>query len=202
MAKEEVDDLDAVRKIVEALGGFEPNDQERILRWAREKVGLATQQHPVGTRQAPATGEPTETTARGPTPRSLDVKSFVEGKNPSSDTQFAATVAYYYRFEGPEHLRKDSVTADDLQEACRLVGRPRLKRPDQTLIDARKQGFLDREDRGSYTINTVGENLVAMALPAEGGPIVRARRRARPGRMRAAKTSDGANKSTRPKQRR
>jgi hypothetical protein len=35
-----VDDLEAVRLIVEALKDFDGGDQERIIRWAREKVGL------------------------------------------------------------------------------------------------------------------------------------------------------------------
>src|SRR5208283_1908916 len=33
------DDLEAVRAVVEALQGFDAGDQERIIRWAREKLG-------------------------------------------------------------------------------------------------------------------------------------------------------------------
>jgi|SRR5271165_524914 len=35
------DDLEAVRIVAEALQGFDARDQERIIRWAREKLGLA-----------------------------------------------------------------------------------------------------------------------------------------------------------------
>jgi hypothetical protein len=35
-------------------------------------------------------------------------------------------------------------------------------------VNAHTQGLLDRGDRGAYVINTVGENLVAMALPSDG----------------------------------
>jgi hypothetical protein len=97
-----------------------------------------------------------------------DIKTFVEKKNPTFDTHFAATVAYYYRFEAPEHLRKESITKEDLQEGCRQAGRERLRHPAQTLVNAHTQGLLDRGDRGAYVINTVGENLVAMALPSDG----------------------------------
>ena len=41
MTKEKPDDLEAVRAVVASLGPFEPKDQERILRWVREKLGLA-----------------------------------------------------------------------------------------------------------------------------------------------------------------
>ena len=37
------DDLDAVRKLVEVLSAFDAGDQERIVRWAREKLGLPTE---------------------------------------------------------------------------------------------------------------------------------------------------------------
>src|SRR5271165_5976503 len=37
------DDLEAVRAVVEALQGFDAGDRERILRWAREKLGLVEQ---------------------------------------------------------------------------------------------------------------------------------------------------------------
>jgi hypothetical protein len=35
------DDLEAVRAVTEALEGFEPSEQERIIRWSRERLGLA-----------------------------------------------------------------------------------------------------------------------------------------------------------------
>jgi len=38
MTDPQSDDLDAVRTVVEALDGFEAKDQERIIRWTREKL--------------------------------------------------------------------------------------------------------------------------------------------------------------------
>lgn len=162
-----LDDLEAVRKVVDALDGFEPKDKERILRWAREKLGLTTQP-----RDAPLTS-PLVTELPGAAPpgggsQGTDIRTFVAKKNPTSDTQFAATVAYYYRFEAPPHLRKDSITSADLQDACRQVDRERIVHAAQTLVNAHAQGLLDRGERGTYVINTVGENLVAMALPSGG----------------------------------
>lgn len=167
MTKPQADDLEAVRTIVAALEGFDEKDKERILRWAREKLGLAHSHPSVSATHLPPTALPAT-----PTPVPLgaasDIKSFVEKKNPTSDIQFAATVAYYYRFEAPGHLRKESITKEDLVEACRQVGRDRLRHPAQTLVNAHTQGLLDRGERGAYAINTVGENLVAMALPSDG----------------------------------
>jgi len=35
------DDLEAVRAVAAALNGFDADEQERIIRWAREKLGLS-----------------------------------------------------------------------------------------------------------------------------------------------------------------
>jgi len=50
------DDLEAVRIVAEALQGFDARDQERIIRWAREKLGLVAlpaQQPPTASVQMP-----------------------------------------------------------------------------------------------------------------------------------------------------
>ena len=97
-----------------------------------------------------------------------DIKSFVAKKKPHNDIQFAATVAYYFQFEAPPSERKESINGEDLQEACRKAGRTRFSKPGNTLKNAHTLGLLDRTgERGYYSVNTVGENLVAMTLPGE-----------------------------------
>lgn len=170
------DDLDAVRLIAEKLAGFGPQDQERILRWAREKVGLKAEASP--TLGTPAIPQPPISAGSAPRPDGgvKNIKSFLESKQPQSDNQFAAVVAYFYQFEAPEVERKPSITAEDLVEATRKAGRERIKKPGQTLINAHGRGYLDKADRGSYSLSTVGENLVAMALPTGQGTPTRAKR--------------------------
>jgi hypothetical protein len=188
--KSKDDDLDAVRTIVEALKPFKPDEQERIVRWAREKLGLAS--------VAPSSSDTTPTgPASTPSPRpqppspgapqpTKNIRDFVAAKNPSSDNQFAAVAAYYYRFEAPEQERKDAITSDDLQEACRQAGRPRLAKPIKTLHNAHGMGLLDKAERGAFSINSVGENLVAMTLPGGGAASAG---RAGPRRKRASPRS-------------
>src|SRR5581483_5086786 len=137
------DDLAAVRTIAEALTGFDPKEQERILRWVREKVGLTVA--PPDT--SLPTGSPLVVSMTGhgaPTSSATDLKSFFLDKKPKNDVQFAATVAYYYRFVAPTEHRKDEITANDLQEACRLVGRERFSVPGQTLRNAHNLGLLNK----------------------------------------------------------
>jgi len=69
--------------------------------------------------------------------------------------------------QAPAEDRKDAISADDVLEACRLTTRARPSKISQTMVNAHNQGLLDRaEPRGSYSINTVGENLVALTLPS------------------------------------
>lgn len=170
-----VDDLDAVRTLVATLEPFDASEQERIIRWTREKLGLSLTPGPViGAVPAPSARSPASVAATPELPAvapiaetsAMDIRTFVAEKAPATDVQFATVVAYYYRFEAPAAERKDSIGSADLQEACRQAGRARLTNPGQTLRNAKRDGLLDKAPGvGAYCINTVGENLVAMTLP-------------------------------------
>jgi hypothetical protein len=190
------DDLAAVRLITDALEGFEAKDQERIIRWAREKVGLAV---------VPVTSQPLSTlagslpagssTSDSTTLPPKDLQSFVAEKKPKSDVQFATTVAYYYRFEAPPDQRKNEINGDDLQEGCRLVGHERFKVPGQTLRNAHTLGLLNKgSDNGYFAINSVGENLVAVTLPSDG--VVGSRTKAKKGKADRNKKKAAKKKSS------
>lgn len=179
MSNSTTDDLDAVKAIVTALDPFEQPDQERILRWVREKLGLSVSS--AAAQPPPAVPSPTPPpTTIPPTPEArsgnVTIRDFVASKRPSSDNQFAAVVAYYFRFEASESERKDTISSDDLQDACRTAGRQRLANPSKTLHNALSMGLLDKSGRGSYRINSVGENLVAMTLP-DGEPTAQSPRK-------------------------
>lgn len=175
MGKPEVDDLEAVRVISSTLSVFDAETQDRIIRWARERLGLkATPQYkPEFGAAAAAEATPVHTaqielpSARG------DLRSFVEEKNPRTDIQFAATIAYFYRFEAATEDREEEIDAKILLNACRLAGRERLVSALKTLQNAKQRGLLDGgSETGKFTINTVGENLVAMTLPNGPGGTV------------------------------
>jgi hypothetical protein len=191
---EKPDDLEAVRKLVDVLSSFGAADQERIIRWAREKLGLPSQGQVPAREQEALVGA----AGAGGSDGAKDIKTFVTEKNPTTDNQFATTVAYYYRFVAPTADKKEAISADDLQEACRLTGRKRLPRPAQALINAHKNGLLDKgTNRGEYVISTVGENLVAVSLLGNsagadvGRRKVRAHRKIAGSGARAAKHTRG-----------
>ena len=188
------DDLEAVRLVADALEGFEAKDQERIIRWARERIGLSVA--PVSPSGPPSSEAPPVPGSATPATTAKDLKTFVAEKKPKNDVQFAATVAYYHRFEAPENLRKAGINADDLQESCRLVGRERFKAPGQTLRNAHTLGLLNKgNEAGFFTVNSVGENLVAVALPGDGTSTPRMKRKRGNGKGRRKGQQKKAAKS-------
>jgi hypothetical protein len=170
-------DFIAAEEIKSILHDRQKAEQERIMRWVTESLGLSAIPTGVGGHSpsappSPSTTPSTHSEERGPSlhtsTRQKDIKMFVDEKQPKTDIQFAAVVAYYHRFEAEEPIRKGTITAEDLQEATRLAVRSRFKLPHSTLNNAVKQGYFDRAGRGEFKLNAVGENLVAMALPVTG----------------------------------
>jgi hypothetical protein len=168
------DNLEAARTVRDALKGFERGEQEQILRWAAESLGINPQSSaptpPPRPPQPAVPPAPTDPPAPNtPTPKNVkDVAQFVDDKNPKTDIQLATTILYYYRFEAPENERKDDMSAEELRDALRKAGKPgELTKPAKTLANAHQSGFLDRGERGRFSINTVGENLVGMTLPGK-----------------------------------
>ena len=183
-----IDDLEATRQVAALLEPFQPAERERIIRWVREKLGmevaLGQPTRPPGAAfaQAPVIAGPS-----GQEPQPNDLRSFVKSKNPKNDTQFAATVAYYYRFIAAEAERKDAISPQDLMDACRTADWKRPSRPGQTMVNAFHAGVFDKSGHGSYKLNSVGENLVAMVLPGDSAqapaavkPARKAKRKPRP----------------------
>jgi len=76
------DDFDALRVIVQALQPFETKDQERILRWVSEKMGLSAVSLPGKILEAPTPAPGTPLVPMQPG-RSSDIRTFVASKNPT-----------------------------------------------------------------------------------------------------------------------
>ena len=192
-----IDDLDAVRIIVQTLEQFnKTEDRERIFRWAAEKLGMSSTARPLP--GGSPSSQPIQTKDKIPYSPATgsDLKTFVAEKNPKTDVHFAAAVAYYYRFEASSDKHKDSINKEDLINAIRIVNRDRLKNPGQTLNNAYKLGLLDKGgERGEYSINMVGENLVAVVLPDGSMPVrsskskKRSPKKDKQGKKRAMSTS-------------
>ena len=207
--------FDVAKSVNDHLSKLPKEDQVKVLRWVAESLGVSVGSPSIptpnssgheSTAQTPAPTESSQTNQEGFS-GTTDIKTFVEEKQPNSDNQFAAVVAYYYRFKAPEADQSETITAEALQNAARLSRRHVPSQPSVTLNNAEKQGYLDRIDRGHFRINTVGENLVAMTLPSgngadSSGPSSRRpRSRKSSGKKASSKKSGGkTSRKTRKKQ--
>src|SRR5580692_4360119 len=125
------DNLEAARMVRDALKGFERGEQEQILRWAAESLGIALHS-PASQPSSPQPPAPSPTSLQQPPtpatstlPKAVkDVATFVSEKNPQTDIQLATTIVYYYGFEAPESERRNDMNAEELRDALRKAGRP------------------------------------------------------------------------------
>jgi hypothetical protein len=159
----EIEDFDTAKAVFEKLRDLPAERRQRILGWVSDGLGTVLRSVPAMPPTTPPS--PLAPAAHPPQAAVTDIKTFVTAKAPKSDVQFAATVAYYYRFEAPPAGRRQTIDGDTLQEAARLAARTRLANPRVTLNNAKALGYLDPATPGEFSINSVGENLVAMTLP-------------------------------------
>jgi hypothetical protein len=187
-------DFMAAEEIKAILQARDKAEQEKIMRWVAESIGIVPIPTPgPGTTQPPAAATAMQPAALSGTVRRKDIKSFVGEKSPKNDVQFAAVVAYFYRFEASEAERKDVIVPQDLQNAGRQARGYGFNSPLTTLNNAIALGYFDRAGRGEFQLNAVGENLVAMTLPS-GDAINKRRRRGK--KTPAKKTSRKSSKKT------
>jgi hypothetical protein len=176
--KLEIEDFDTAKAVFEKLKDLPAERRQRILGWVAEGFGVVLQSAPAIAPLAPLV--PPAPTDQPPQTGAPDIKTFVAAKAPKSDVQFAATVAYYYRFEAPPASRRQTIDGNALQEAARLAARARLANPGLTLNNAKALGYLDAAGRGEFSINSVGENLVAMTLPGNSESGVKGKKTKKP----------------------
>ncbi len=161
--------LDAAQKIVAELRGMTPENQLLALQFAMQTLRLdPPTAHPAA---APTPGHPHAPhahAASGAPTLPTDIKSFTAAKAPKSDQQFAAVAAYYYQFEAPVSERRETVDPDLLKAAGRLSGYGQATDWRATLNNAMRSGYFNRAGRGEFALSSVGENLVAITLGANG----------------------------------
>ena len=163
-------ELVAIKTIANALEPFDPSARRRVLQYATQHLGIADV--PTGQPSAmPATsgtvGDEIRVlqTVADTEDKIVDIRTFTQQKNPRSDVQMAAVVAYYLAKLAPEELRRDSITAEDVPEYFGRGKYPLPKNSGMTLVNAKNAGYLDAAGQGKYKLNPVGHNLVVHNLP-------------------------------------
>jgi hypothetical protein len=138
-----------------------------------------------------------------PVARQVDIRSFFEQKEPSSNREAVAVAAFYLEHLAPPQQRQPYIDVETMREAFRQARYPLPGALPQALAHARTAGYLDPTgERGKYRLNPVGYNLVGHTLGAGGEEQRSTPRRRRSAPRKASKrpkTSARRKSSARPK---
>ena len=98
--------------------------------------------------------------------RRQDLRTFYHEKQPTTDAQATAVIAFYLTELAPEGERSESFDAPTVIKHFKLF-RPLPSREHDALSVARRYGYIDQLERGRYKLTAIGYNLVAHELPAK-----------------------------------
>jgi hypothetical protein len=158
----EASELEAVSSIVQTLESLNAEARARVMLYLRGRLDAMGTVVPTVT---PITEDATRPKAERKS-TVVDIRTLKNEKDPKSDIEMAAVVAYYLQEEAPTGERNDRIGSSDLLKYFKQAGYPLPKRPRYTLTNAKNAGYLDQVAQGVYRLNPVGYNLVAHSLPS------------------------------------
>jgi hypothetical protein len=170
-------EIRSLEQVIEALEPLDAAARSRVLDYAFKRLGIN------GIEPAPVVGDPQleapssikelEAKTEGP----ADIRSLREEKQPKSANEMAAVVGYYLAEVAPAGERKTEIGTADIEKYFKQAQHRLPEAPSKTLRNAAAAGYFDSVERGLYTLNPVGHNLVAHSLPrAASSPPARKRR--------------------------
>lgn len=163
-------ELKAIETITNILQQLDKTAQQRVLQYAMQHLGLQVDQADMSPQTLSANrGAQVEQQTQHLQQKVVDIRSLRDQKQPSSDMEMAAIVAYYLSELAPEEVRKDTIVTKDITIYFNQAGHPLPTGPQFTLINARSAGYFESAGRGKYKLNPVGHNLVAYGLPRAKG---------------------------------
>lgn len=167
-------ELKAIETITEVLKPLDNTAQRRVLQYAMQHLGLQVEQtkklHPtLETDKDTELRQPILPLQKG----AVDIRQLRDQKQPNSDMEMAAIVAYYLSELAPEEDRKEAIGTADMKKYFKQAGHPLPKGLPFTLPNAKAAGYFESAGYGKYKLNPVGYNLVVHGLPrAKGGSIL------------------------------
>jgi len=162
-------ELQAIQQVITALQTLEEDARTRVLAYVFHRLGLSSATpNPVLTPQEQqSSGLLSSQPTQLPPPTAIvpDIRSLKEAKQPKTDNQMAALVAYYLNEVAPAADRKDAISQDDIAKYFKQAGFELPKKAGMTLVNAKNSGYLDQAGPGLYKLNPVGYNLVVHGMP-------------------------------------
>lgn len=177
-------EISAMNEIIASLNNLDDEQRQRVMKYVLERFGVpATEQlnHSVTS----STSQPAQTiigTENNPISKVIDIRTFKEEKSPRSAIQMAVLVAFYLQEMASSEERKTAIDTGDIEKYFKQAN---YKLPSgkngaaDTLTNAKRAGYLEVADRGTYKLNPVGYNLIAHSLPNGNNEPKKTRKKAK-----------------------
>jgi hypothetical protein len=183
MTDEVDDDIKAITTLISVLKPLDPQARIHILDFVFKRLGIAVPAEATPSSQLvtppPHVVLPPPASPPVMQPSVVDIRTFAKEKMPKTVNEKVAVLAYYLAHLAPVSERRDYLVADDIQSYFIQADFQLPTSPERiTLSNAKNAGYLNASERGQYTLNAVGHNLVAHKLPSSDQPNEGKRKRA------------------------
>jgi len=151
-----VDDVEALSTIVGILKQLEPDVQRRVLQSVQTFLGISQ-------KSSSEDGEtfPSSRTTSGQEfsrDRTLSPKEFLRDKQPVTDVERVACLAYYLsHYRDTPHFKTLDISSLNTEAA-----QPKFSNPSVTVDNARATGYLVAGTKGTRQISAAGERFVEL----------------------------------------
>ena len=149
-------ELEALNKVLAALKELSDEDKERVLRTASTFFGMSSRSIPTAA-SIPNTGAPTTSFSED---RTISAKEFLIQKQPKTDIERVACLAYYLtQYQDIPHFKTLDISKLNTEAA-----QPKFSNTAFAVENATKRNFLVQASKGNKQISAQGE-LFVQALP-------------------------------------
>jgi len=164
-------ELQAIGSILSAIKDLNEAERSRVLSYVLTRLEIRGLEAPdlrsessVEKPQLKPVAEKRTQLERSPS-RAKDIRTLAEEKKPRSANEMAALVAYYLQYEADASEKKETIAKADVDKYFHLAKFRKPKDATFTLVNSRNAGYLDSRERGTYSLNPVGYNLVVHKMP-------------------------------------
>lgn len=169
MSDESVDrELQAISAVLSALKDLSEAERSRVISYVLTRLEISTAiKSETSSRldqERDSSKEKWSPAEKGPS-RPKDIRTLADEKKPRSANEMAALVAYYLQYEADPAEKKDTISRADVDKYFHLAKFRKPKDATFTLVNSRNAGYLDSRERGTYSLNPVGYNLVVHKMP-------------------------------------
>lgn len=153
-----MDDVKAISTIIGVLKQLDLDTQKRVLRAVRAYLDVETSQTPSGTpdlNEGPISGRSKHPFSQD---RTISPKDFLRDKNPPTDVERVACLAYYLaHYQDTPHFKTVDISALNTEAA-----QPKFSNASVAVENARTRGYLVSASKGTKQISAVGEKFVEL----------------------------------------